>query len=100
MATYLQIRRHVRRQGVSGPPHELEIRESVEGELVLRDSPWDPIKELLPIESEVSARLWTPNSFDREITLAGKLDAEAFTPFADTISGSRWPGEMGGPKRS
>ena len=33
------------------------------------------------------------------ITLAGELDAEAFLPYADTISGSRWPGENGGPKR-
>ena len=47
----------------------------------------------------MSARLWTPNSFDRDISLAGKLDADAFAPFVDTISGSRWPGEMGGPKK-
>ena len=32
------------------------------------------------------------------ITLAGTLDPEGFLPFADTISGSRWPGENGGPK--
>ena len=70
-----------------------------EGTLTLRDSPWDPIKELLPIESDVSARLWTPNSFDRDIALAGKLDADAYAPFADTISGSRWPGENGGPRK-
>jgi acetoacetate decarboxylase len=89
------------------PPHVVRVHtkygtafnQKVEGTLTLRDSPWDPVKELLPIESDVSARLWTPNSFDRDITLAGKLDAEAFAPFADTISGSRWPGEMGGPKR-
>ena len=30
---------------------------------------------------------------------AGPLDPEAFLPYADTISGSRWPGENGGPKR-
>jgi acetoacetate decarboxylase len=89
------------------PPHVVRVHTSygtafnqkVEGTLTLRDSPWDPIKELLPIESEVSARLWTPNSFERDIALAGKLDADAFAPFADTISGSRWPGENGGPKR-
>ena len=67
---------------------------------MLRDSPWDPIKELLPIESEVSARLWTPSAFERDITLAGKLDGDAFAPYADTISGSRWPGRTGGPRKS
>jgi len=89
------------------PPHVVRVHtkygtafnQKVEGKLVLRDSPWDPVKELLPMESEVSARLWTPSSFERDITLAGKLDADAFAPFADTISGSRWPGQMGGPKR-
>ena len=89
------------------PPHVVRVHtrygtacnQKVEGTLTLRDSPWDPIEELLPIESEVSARLWTPNSFDRDIALAGKLDGEAFAPFVDTIGGSRWPGENGGPKK-
>jgi acetoacetate decarboxylase len=89
------------------PPHVVRVHtrygtaynQKIEGTLTLRDSPWDPIEELLPIESDVSARLWTPNSFDREITLAGKLDGDAFAPFVDTIGGSRWPGENGGPKR-
>lgn len=90
------------------PPHVVRVHtrygtafhQKVEGELVLRDSPWDPIARLLPVESEVEARLWTPSSFEREITLAGKLDGDAFGPFLDTISGSRWPGAMGGPRRS
>ena len=89
------------------PPHIVRVHtkygtaynQKVEGTLTLRESQWDPIKELLPIESDVSARLWTPNSFDRDIALAGKLDAETFAPFADTIGGSRWPGENGGPKK-
>jgi acetoacetate decarboxylase len=89
------------------PPHVVRVHtkygtafnQKIEGNLVLRDSPWDPVKELLPIESEVNARLWTPNSFERDISLAGKLDADAFTPFADTISGSRWPGQNGAPKK-
>ncbi len=89
------------------PPHVVRVHtrygtaynQKIEGTLTLRDSPWDPIKELLPIESDVSARLWTLSSFDRDITLAGKLNAEAFAPFADTISGSRWPGENGAPKK-
>jgi acetoacetate decarboxylase len=89
------------------PPHVVRVHtkygtaynQKVEGTLTLRDSPWDPINQLLPIESEVSARLWTPSSFERDIALAGKLNAEGFAPFADTISGSRWPGQNGGPKR-
>ncbi len=89
------------------PPHVVRVHtkygtahdQKVEGKLTLRDSPWDPIARLLPMEGELSARLWTPSSFEREIALAGKLDAEAFVPYADTISGSRWPGQMGGPKR-
>jgi len=89
------------------PPHVVRVHSSyataleqkLEGRLTLRDSPWDPIKELLPMESEVSARLWTPTFLGREITLAGKLDAEAFGPFVDTIGGSRWPGENGAPPR-
>jgi acetoacetate decarboxylase len=75
------------------------FNQRVEGKLTLRDSPWDPIAQLLPVASDVSARLWTPSSFDRDIALAGKLDGDAFAPFIDTIGGSRWPGENGGPKR-
>jgi len=88
------------------PPHVVRVHtrygtafnQKVEGTLTLRESPWDPIARLLPIRSEVSARLWTPSSFDRQIALAGKLDGEAFAPYVDTISGSRWPGHNGGPK--
>jgi acetoacetate decarboxylase len=90
------------------PPHVVRVHtqygtafnQKVEGKLTLRESPWDPIAQQLPIESEVSARLWTPSSFERDITLAGKLDGDAFAPFVDTIGGSRWPGQNGGPKRS
>jgi acetoacetate decarboxylase len=89
------------------PPHVVRVHtkystafnQKLDGKLVLRDSPWDPIQQLLPQESDVSARLWTPASFERDITLAGKLDGDAFAPFADTIGGSRWPGENGAPKR-
>ena len=75
-------------------------RAEVQGELILRDSPWDPLATLLPMREQLSAHLWWPTFLDREIKLAGKLDPEAFLPFVDTISGSRWPGENGGPKRS
>ncbi len=87
------------------PPHvvrvhstyETALNQKVEGRLTLRDSPWDPIAQRLPVVGEVSARLWSPIFLGREITLHGKLDGEAFLPFADTIGGSRWPGQNGGP---
>jgi acetoacetate decarboxylase len=94
--------------GFDFPPHVVRVcskygtahRENLEGTVVLRDSPWDPLASLLPMEEQVEAYLWWPVFLDRSITLFGELDAEAFLPFADTISGSRWPGENGGPKRS
>jgi acetoacetate decarboxylase len=93
--------------GYDFPPHVVRVHtkygtafnQKVEGRLTLRESPWDPIQERLPLRSQVSARLWTPSSFERQIALAGKLDGEAFAPFVDTIGGSRWPGQNGGPKR-
>jgi acetoacetate decarboxylase len=75
-------------------------RETVEGELSLLHSPWDPIAEYLPVEGPVTAQLATDGWLGREITLAGPLDPEAYWPFSDTIGGSRWPGQMGGPKRT
>ncbi len=90
------------------PPHVVQVKagyqpvhtEKVEGDLLLRDSPWDPLAEKLPIQGEVSARLSTAMPTMREITLEGPLDPDAYWPFSDTISGSRWPGSMGGPKRT
>ena len=87
------------------PPHVMRIyakygavyAERVEGELTLRESPWDPIAEYLPIRSSIKAHLWTPNMIDRSIKVAGPLDPDGYLPFADTISGSRWPGYLGGP---
>ncbi len=95
-------------EGYDFPPHVVHVRsrygtawrEEVQGELVLRDSPWDPLTSLLPMREQLSAHLWWPIFLDREIKLAGKLDPDGFAPFADTISGSRWPGQNGGPKRS
>ncbi len=88
------------------PPHVVRVRqvseevavEELEGELVLRDSPWDPHTELLPMREQLSARLVTSAHKDRSITLAGPLDPVAFWPHADTIGGSRWPGTRGGPR--
>lgn len=71
--------------------------EKLEGELILRDSKWDPIATLLPKREQVSAHLWTPTFLDRKITLGDPIDPDKFWPYADTIGGSRWPGENGAP---
>lgn len=92
--------------GYDFPPHVVHVRskygtahyEAIEGKLTLRESPWDPLATKLPMREQLSAHLWWPIFLDREIKLAGKLDPEGFKPFADVISGSRWPGHMGGPK--
>ena len=91
------------------PPHvvkvssnsTLQYRLAVRGDLVLRDSPWDPIAELLPMREQVSAVLHKAamDYRTRSITFAGQLDPIAFWPYADTIGGSRWPGMAGGPRR-
>ena len=88
------------------PPHVVRVRtvgeavhtEVLTGEMTIRDSPWDPYTELLPVEEVLSAELVTNRFTAREITNAGPLDAEAFWPFVDTIGGSRWPGTSGGPR--
>ena len=90
------------------PPHVVQVYskfgtahiEELDCELKLNESPWDPIATLLPMKSQAKAHLWTPIFLDRKITLAGKLDANTFFPYADTIGGSRWPGESGGPKKT
>jgi acetoacetate decarboxylase len=74
--------------------------EDVDGDLLLRDSPWDPIARHLPICGPGRAQLVTHQPKTRHISDAGSLDPEAFWPFADVISGSRWPGQRGGPRPS
>jgi acetoacetate decarboxylase len=89
------------------PPHVVDVRsagvvthlEGLEGDLQLAPSPWDPYTELLPARGPATAELLTARHTAREITLAGPLDPDAFWPHADTIGGSRWPGERGGPRR-
>ena len=89
------------------PPHVVKVKtdytsmhnEGLDIELQLRDSPWDPIARLLPIEGEVTARLETKIFQNRTITLEGPLNPDAFWEHADTIGGSRWPGQNGGPKK-
>ncbi len=91
--------------GFDFPPHIVDVyskygtalKQKVEGKLTLRDSPWDPIAENLPVRSELDAYLWTPVFLDRRVTLGEALDADAFEPRANTIGNSRWPGENGGP---
>ncbi|MFT5444066.1 MAG: acetoacetate decarboxylase [Myxococcota bacterium] len=91
--------------GYDFPPHVVRVNstygtahlEKVEGTLTLKDSPWDPIKERLPIEGEVTAHLWTPIFLGREISFEGKLDPQEFWAHSDVISGSRWLGSNGGP---
>jgi len=89
------------------PPHVVRVRtagvvthtETLDGQLTLADSPWDPYTELLPMAGPATAELVTTRHTAREITLAGPLDPDAFWPHADTIGGSRWPGERGAPRR-
>lgn len=73
--------------------------ETLDGELLLRDSPWDPVARYLPVDEVVSAQLVTHQATARDITNAGPLDPDAFWPHADVIGGSRWPGDRGGPRR-
>jgi acetoacetate decarboxylase len=94
--------------GYDFPPHVVRVHstygtahmEKIEGNLTLNESPWDPIKERLPITGPVTAHLWTPIFLGREITLDGKLDPQEFWSHVDVISGSRWLGQNGGPKKA
>jgi acetoacetate decarboxylase len=89
------------------PPHVVDVAttfeqrhvEDVEGELVLRDSPWDPIARCLPQQAPGRAQLVTHQPKARRISNGGPLDPDAFWPHVDTIGGSRWPGHRGGPRR-
>ena len=77
---------------------DTEWKERVEGRIILRDSPWDPLSQLLPMREQLECYLWWPKFVDRSVTVGGKLDPKAFYPYADTISNSRWPGLNGAPK--
>ena len=90
------------------PPHVVDVAttftpvhaEEVDGDLLLRDSPWDPIARHLPVVEPGPVRLVTNQPTARVITNAGPLDPDAFWPHADVIGGSRWPGDRGGPRPS
>lgn len=88
------------------PPHVVRVHtagvathvETLDGDLQLHPSPWDPYTDLLPMLGPATAELVTTRHTAREITLAGPLDPDAFWPHVDTIGGSRWPGERGAPR--
>jgi len=87
-------------------PHVVDVRtagiatniETLDGDLQLHPSPWDPYTELLPVVGPATAALVTTRHTGRAISLSGPLDPDSFWPFADTIGGSRWPGERGAPR--
>ena len=93
-------------QGFDLPPRVVSVRTAgvpltsvpLTGDLVLRDSAWDPVAHYLPVRGPVSAAMVTVRHTAREITVAGVLDPDAFWPHADTVGGSRWPGERGAPR--
>lgn len=80
----------------SGVPIRVE---ALKGDAVFSDSVWDPYKYLLPMRGPATAELITTRHTGRSITTAGPLDPADFLPFADTIGGSRWPGDRGAPRR-
>ncbi len=91
--------------GYDYPPHVVEVRtagvlthaEVLDGQPVFAPSAWDPYTELLPMTGPATAELVTTRHTARAISVAGPLDPDAFAPYADTIGGSRWPGERGAP---
>lgn len=93
--------------GFDFPPHVVNVvsrygtaqKLRVEGDLILRDSPWDPLTERLPQRSDADTWLWTPEFLGRTVALGDPLDAGAFEPWANTIGNSRWRGTDGGPLR-
>ena len=94
-------------KGYDFPPHVVHVhgkygpghRVALNGTLKLRESPWDPIATALPMREQISAHLWWPEYLSRDISLAGEIDGEAFWPYVDVISGSRWLGQNGGPRK-
>ena len=75
--------------------YKTAFRQTLKGELILRDSAADPIASRLPVREVVDTYLWTPDFLDRSISKAGALDPVAFWPFAETIGGTRFPAVEG-----
>lgn len=94
-------------EGYDLPPTVVQVTTSgvrthaevLDGTLELRDSDWDPYTALLPMRGPATAELVTTRHTGRSIVTAGPLDPDAFLPYADTIGGSRWPGDRGAPRR-
>lgn len=74
--------------------YKTAFRQSLKGELILRESAADPVAQRLPMREMVDAYLWTPDFLDRSITKAGELDAEGFWPYAETVGGTRFPANV------
>ena len=74
--------------------YQTDFRQSVKGELILRESQHDPIAQRLPVREMVDAYLWTPSFLEREISVIGELDPNEFWPYAETIGGTRWPANV------
>ena len=60
--------------------HTTHSLEKIEGKLVLRDSPTDPIADF-PIR-EVESIVWRVFDTKHTVTLGEDVDPEAFAPFA------------------
>ena len=84
---------HVVRVRTAGVPTHVEV---LDGERP--GPPGHPSTELPLFWAPPPAELAPPRHTAREITLAGPLDPDAFWPHADTIGGSRWPGDRGAPR--
>ena len=105
---WVKYQRTVDYQGFDFPPHVVTVKrtglevvscEAVDGELTLRESPWDPVAELLPVEGEVTAIMRRHKMTGRTVEMGDALDAEACKARMDCIGSTRWPGLWGGPKR-
>ena len=79
----------------------VEYRLAVDGELVLRDSPWDPIAELLPIREQRSVVLHKSRMdfATRSITVAGSSIPTRTGPTPTPSAGRAGRGWRGGPRR-
>ena len=86
------------------PPHIVRVKstygtsfmEELKGDIILRESPLDPITKYLPMEEQVSSYLWTPIFLGREITLEDQLDGD--NTLRDNDTPKTWEASMEGLK--
>ena len=74
--------------------------ETVEGELTLKDSPWDPVARYLPMAGDASAMLVTHQMKSREITNAGHSMPIASGPTPMSSAEVAGPARTVGPRRT